>query len=285
MASIVSQLDATQSPPRSWCRGHSAQKLFGTPPPPTTPTPVSTPTPSTSEDRRHNAHQAVLSARDLLAQASALIQPRVGSADQHPVNPGAGPWVSLKVLDDEIDVLTLKASLTADDTGRIKLNVTTFFSSAWPGCRHEVTTLVKRSLPADVVDLGLDFSHNSVLSVRIHLDSGPVTVHNVHRKRKEPFSVCDVFNRPGWSILLGDPNAHNNLWGPPTRASTTEGRTLADQRDEVPNYVIINESVATHIEGGGLDLVIVLAWLAPRATWSLHHSLVSDHFRNPSQPY
>ena len=186
------------------------------------------------------------------------------------------------VLDDEIDVLTLQeASLTADDTGRTKLNVpgyTTFFASARPGCGHEVATLVKRSLPADVVDLGLDFGRNSVLSVRIQLDSGPVTVHNVHRKPGEPFSVCDVLNRPGRSILLGDLNAHNTLWGPPTRASSTEGRTLADQLDEVPNYVVLNEPVATHIRGGGLDLAIVHARLAPRATWSLHPTLVSDHF-------
>ena len=114
--------------------------------------------------------------------------------------------------------------------------------------------------------------------VRIQLDSGPVTVHNVHRKPREPFSVCDVLNRPGRSIMLGDLNAHNTLWGPPTRASTTEGRTLADQLTEVPNYVVLNEPVATHTNRGGLDLAIVHARLAPRATWSLHPTLVSDHF-------
>ena len=90
--------------------------------------------------------------------------------------------------------------------------------------------------------------------------------------------MCDVLNRPGRSILLGDLNAHNTLWGPPTRASTTEGRTLADQLTEVQNYIVLNEPVATHTNRGGLDLAIVHARLAPRATWSLHPTLVSDHF-------
>ena len=86
------------------------------------------------------------------------------------------------LLDDILD--------NNDDTGHTKLNVpgyTTFFASAWPGFGHEVASLKKRTLPADVFDLGLDFGRNLVLSVRIHLDSGPVTVHNVHRKPEEPF--------------------------------------------------------------------------------------------------
>ena len=50
--------------------------------------------------------------------------------------------------------------------------------------------LVRWTLPACVIDLRLDFGCNLVLSV-----TGTVTIHNVHHKPKEPFSVRDVLNQ------------------------------------------------------------------------------------------
>ena len=144
--------------------------------------------------RGPGGHVTSVRASDLGTGQPGTVQPLAGSPGRRSVTPDASSRTSLKfvswnaqsvlikiaavvqtVLDDEIDVLTLQeASLTADDTGRTKLNVpgyTTFFASARPGCGHEVAKLVKCSLPADVVDLGLAVGPNAGFIVLPHWDN------------------------------------------------------------------------------------------------------------------
>ena len=185
-------------------------------------------------------------------------------------------------LEEDIHIIALQeTNLTApNNKPPIKIpGYVTFYSPRIPGQARGLITLVKSTIPASHLNHDPQVGNTTeTLSTKIHLQSGPYIFHNVHRRRAQhPFHLTPLIELPLPSIVIGDFNAHNPRWGPPTPPVTTSGRNLAEELDLLNDYVCINHQVPTHERGSALDLAILHTSLAGIAEWSLHGTLHSDH--------
>ena len=140
--------------------------------------------------------------------------------------------------------------------------------------------LVRNTIPHRRIDpptrcgLGVE-----VMAVELKLPNLQLTVYNVYRKETQELYLTDVLAlasvRP--YLVGGDFNAHHPVLNS-VRRTNAAGLHVNGTLQDIPLVSLLNTGEATHINGGRLDLTFSSNVIAALAEWSIHPTLVSDHF-------
>ena len=123
-----------------------------------------------------------------------------------------------------------------------------------------------------------------VLAVEVTFPTTTLTIYGIYRRPNEEveLDLGELFEFASHSptLVAGDFNGHHPLFAasPTATKRNTCGDHIVYSLQEFPDVTLINNPEPTHEQGGVLDLTFVSKFLAPRALWSIHPTLASDHF-------
>ncbi|MPC62023.1 hypothetical protein E2C01_056102 [Portunus trituberculatus] len=110
-------------------------------------------------------------------------------------------------------------------------------------------------------------------------DGTELHVYNVYKPGQAELDLSELLSLAKEEEVLigGDFNAYHEILY--SRSPTNNaGRHLAMLLEELPGTRLLNTGEPTHLHGNLLDLTIASAALAKRPDWSVHPTLISDHF-------
>jgi len=138
---------------------------------------------------------------------------------------------------------------------------------------------VREGISYTQLDIGGD-GYDS-MAVKISTRSGQIVVVNAYMQPDKPAAKKELNKlfQQQRTIITGDLNAHNPLWGSP---STNPAGCSLEQLVDTHDYVVLNTGQPTRLHYNGnmshLDVTLVSRSLGAISTWSvLNNSLGSDH--------
>ncbi len=190
-------------------------------------------------------------------------------------------YVSAMILQDDPDVVLLQeTNLPPESTWKLS-GYRVFHRSGVRGLLVAVKSSIQAAEITEEVPAG---NGVEVQTVELSLSDGPLRVFNIYRNcsgdrqaHLTPGPLLEVAQQQR-SIVGGDFNLHNELWGSCMDNRRCHAGELLAQALENSTMVLLNTGEATHKEGGRLDLTMVTADLAPHADWRVDTSMVTDHF-------
>ena len=159
-----------------------------------------------------------------------------------------------------------------------------------------LVTLVSKSLISDYTSAALSkkCGHGiEILSVSISTNKGDIHVHNTYVHQDSNTDALNLKVSKGMHVMVGDFNAHNQLWDPINVPSNPRGNRLSTILQDSSDFVLSNKlKVPTTIDNSTLTLTLVSPTIAPITDWKvMEHCISNPHIAtltsidiNPESP-
>ena len=184
---------------------------------------------------------------------------------------------------ENYDIITLQETLIKPGN-RFKFNGYNVYTTPHENGFRGLAILVKSTIPVKKIINPIHCGDNvEVLAVKLTLQDTTLDIYNIYRKitrgSEGELDLTQLFAHAVSTntLITGDFNAHHTILSSPTPNNET-GAHIVHVLDNFQNIAIVNNGQPTHIRGGRLDLTFITATLRTLVTWSIHPTLMSDHF-------
>ena len=181
---------------------------------------------------------------------------------------------------ENYDVITLQETLLKAGN-RYKIHGYNIYTTPFENPNRGLAILVKNSIPVKKITNPISCGDNvEVLAVTLTLQNGTLDIYNLYRNITSgelDLTQLGAHASNTHTLITGDFNAHHPLLSSPS-SSNIAGVHIAQLLQDYHNISLVNNGEATHIRGGRLDLTFITTTLRTQVKWSVHPTLMSDHF-------
>ena len=183
------------------------------------------------------------------------------------------------VTETSTDIVLLQETGDRGEGSLLKLNgYQGFHLFAGDGIRG-LSTYVKRSIPAELINEPNRCGGIENLSVKIYLSAVQLNILNLYVS-KNGFNVTDLpeYIFGDLTVLAGDLNARHGSLDDPTGAVNNNGAVFSRFLQNHPDALLLGTPEATHVRGGRLDYACILNGRGLEGDCNVVSELLSDHF-------
>ena len=184
---------------------------------------------------------------------------------------------------EKYDVIILQETLLRRGH-KFRLNGYNTYTTPYENTDRGLAILVRSVIPVKKITSPISCGDNvEVLAVQITLQDAKLDIYNIYRKLTQgntgELELTQLFAHTSSTntIIAGDFNAHHSILSSPS-PSNDAGEHISHLLDNFNDVSIMNNGQATHIRGGRLDLTFISTPLRHSSRWSVHPTLMSDHF-------
>ena len=141
-------------------------------------------------------------------------------------------------------------------------------------------TMVSKSLISDLTSAGFSKKCGlgvEILSVSISTHKGDIHIHNTYVHQDSATDALNIKVSKGNHVMVGDFNAHHQLWDPINIPSNSRGNRLCTMLQDSSDFVLSNKlNVPTTIDNSTLTLTLVSPTIAPITDWKVMEHCISN---------